>query len=93
MTRRRWILGFFLLAMALAGVGFTVKIVEFADDLTSQTGLQFAAAPLLTYAFVAVGFLCLLVLCFFRGHFRDLEEPKHDLLEEERRHDARLPRA
>jgi hypothetical protein len=91
MNARRWTLGFFLMAMGVAGVGFSVKIVEFADDLTSQNGLQFAGAHLLTYGIVAAGFLSLLVYSFLRGHFRDIEEPKHDLLEKERLHDAELP--
>jgi len=90
---KRLTLGFFLLAMGVAGVGFSVKIVEFADDLTSEHGLQFAGAHLLTYGLIAAGFLLLLVLCFLSGHFKDVEEPKHDLLEKERRYDARLPRA
>jgi hypothetical protein len=87
---RKLVLGFFLLAMGVAGVGFSVKIVEFADDLSSQTGLQFAGAHLLTYGLVASGFLLLLLFSFLGGHLRDLEEPKHDLLEKERRHDAEL---
>jgi hypothetical protein len=93
MNARRLILIFFLLAMGVAGVGFSVKIVEFADDLSAQKGLAFAGAHLLTYGLVAAGFLLLLVLCFLRGHFRDFEQPKHDLLERERLHDAELPRA
>ena len=93
MTLRRLVLSFFLLAMGIAGVGFSIKLVEFADDLTAEHGLQFAGVHLLTYGLIAVGFLALLVLCFLRGHFKDVEEPKHDLLEKERRYDARLPRA
>lgn len=92
MTVRRVILVFFLFAMALSGVGFAVKIFEFADDLADQKGLQFAGAHLLTYAVVAVGFLALLAYTFLMGHLRDIEEPKYDLLEKERRHDAGLPR-
>jgi hypothetical protein len=89
---RRFMIGFFLVAMGIAGTGFSIKLVEFADDLTSQKGLAFAGSHLLTYGLVAFGFLALLALCFFAGHFRDIEEPKNDLLEKERLHDARLPR-
>lgn len=92
MNVRRLTLSFFLLAMGVAGVGFSVKIVEFADDLSSQSGLGFAGAHLLTYGLVATGFLLLLLLCFFTGQFRDVEAVKHDLLAKERLHDARLPR-
>jgi hypothetical protein len=92
MTVRRLTLGFFLFAMGVAGVGFSVKLVEFADDLTAEHGLQFAGAHLLTYGLIAAGFLMLLVLGFVRGHFKDIEEPKYDLLEKERRYDATSPR-
>jgi hypothetical protein len=92
MTARRIVLAFFLFATAVSGVGFSVKIFEFADDLADQKGLKFAGAHLLTYAVVAVGFLALLAYTFLMGHFRDVEEPKYDLLEKERRHDAELPR-
>ena len=92
MSAKRWILGFFLISMAIAGVGFSVKIFEFADDLADEKGLQFAGAHLLTYGLVAIGFLLLLLHSFLCGHFRDIEEPKFDLLEKERRYDERLPR-
>jgi hypothetical protein len=91
-TVRRLTLGFFLFAMGVAGVGFSVKLVEFSDDLTAEHGLQFAGAHLLTYGLIAAGFLMLLVLGFVRGHFKDIEEPKYDLLEKERRYDATSPR-
>ena len=91
-TYRRVILSAFLFAMGVAGAGFSIKLVEFADDLTAQKGLAFAGSHLLTYGLVATGFLFLLAVCFFAGHFRDIEEPKNDLLEKERLHDARLPR-
>jgi hypothetical protein len=86
------ILAVFLAAIGISGVGFSVKIFEFADDLADQKGLQFAGVHLLTYAFVAVGFLSLLAYGFLKGHFKDVEEPKYDLLEKERRYDERLPR-
>ena len=92
LTARKAILAFFLVAMGVAGVGFSLKIVEFADDLTTQDGLRFAGVHLLTYGLVAAGFLLLLLFAFLRGHFRDIEEPKYDLLEKERLHDADLPR-
>jgi hypothetical protein len=91
MTMRRLVLAFFLFAMAVSGVGFSVKIFEFADDLADQKGLQFAGAHLLTYGVVATGFLALLTYAFFMGHFRDIEEPKFDLLEKERQNDAKHP--
>lgn len=92
MSARRWILGFFLFAIAISGVGFAWKIYEFADDLADQHGLRFAGVHLLAYAFVAAGFLSLLAYAFLKGHFRDIEEPKFDLLEKERRYDEHAAR-
>jgi len=89
---RRWIIGSFVVLVGISGVGFSYKIFEFADDLADQTGLQFAGAHLLTYGLVATGFLALLALSFLRGHFRDIEKAKFDLLEKERLYDAELPR-
>lgn len=83
----RAVVRFFLVAALLAGVGFGVKIHEFAEDLLADQGIGFAGAHLVTYAFVAVGFLLLLAGTFLRGHYADIERPKHDMLERERMHD------
>jgi hypothetical protein len=87
---RRWVLGVFLVAITLAGIGFAWKLYEFTDDLLDQHGLGFAGVHLLTYCLVAVGFASLLAACFLRGHFRDIEQAKFDLLEKERRYDLEL---
>lgn len=84
---RRAVIVFFLLAAAASGVGFGVKIYEFAEDLLRDQGIGFAGAHLVTYAFVAAGFVLLLAGTFLRGHYADIEKPKHDLLERERLHD------
>ena len=81
-----WIFGFVVVAGALA---FGWKLYEFAADLLDDDGLRFAGAHLLTYVLVAGGFFLLLLFCFLRGHFADIEKPKYDLLDMEREHDAR----
>ncbi len=81
-----WIFGFVIVAAALA---FGWKIYEFAYDLVATEGLRFAGAHLLTYVLVAGGFFLLLLFCFLKGHFADIEKPKYDLLERERAHDLR----
>lgn len=83
----RFVLWFFLVAALLAGVGFGVKIYEFAEDLLADQGIGFAGAHLVTYGFVAAGFLLLLAGTFLRGHYADIEKPKFELLERERMHD------
>jgi hypothetical protein len=87
MTARTLTMSILVTGIAGAGVGFSIKMVEFADDLTARSGIAFAGAPLFFYAIVAVGFIALLSFSFLKGHFRDVEEPKFDLLEKERQRD------
>lgn len=84
----KWIVWFFIFASLTAGLGFGVKIYEFAEDLLADQGIGFAGAHLVTYAFVAVGFLLLLAGTFLRGHYADIEKAKFDMLERELAHDA-----
>jgi hypothetical protein len=79
-----WIFGFVIVAGALA---FGWKLYEFAYDLVSEEGLRFAGSHLLTYVLVAGGFFMLLLFCFLKGHFADIEKPKYDLLESEKAYD------
>jgi len=85
--RRAW-LAFFLFGALLAGAGFVYKLREFFFDVTETEGFEFAGAHLVTYLLVAGGFLLLLVHGFLRGHYADIERPKHELLEHERALDA-----
>jgi len=82
----------FLVILA-AGVSFVFKLYEFFYDLSAREGFQFAGAHLSTYLLVAGGYFLLLAFAFLRGHFNDIEQPKHDILEEERRRDAAEYRA
>ena len=81
-----WIFGFVIVAGAFA---FGWKIYEFTADLLSEEGLRFAGSHLLTYVLVAGGFFMLLLFCFLRGHFADIEKPKYELLETEKGYDLR----
>lgn len=84
---RRGVMIFFLCAAAASGIGFAVKIYQFAQDMLQEHGIGFAGAHLMTYACVALGFLLLLAGTFFRGHYAEIEKPKYDLLERELMHD------
>ncbi len=84
---RRTVLWGLGIGCAAAGVGFGLKLHEFASDALASEGIGFAGPHLLTYALVAGGFAMLLAAAFMRGHLADVEQPKHDLLERERRHD------
>jgi hypothetical protein len=85
----KWLMWIFSFTIVAAAAAFGWKIYEFAHDLVATEGLRFAGAHLLTYVLVAGGFFMLLLFCFLRGHFSDIEKPKHDLLEQERRYDLR----
>lgn len=86
LTWMLWIFGFVIVAGAFA---FGWKIYEFTADLLDQEGLRFAGSHLLTYVLVAGGFFMLLLYCFLRGHFADIEKPKYDLLDMEKGYDLR----
>ena len=77
----------FLIGSAVAGAGFFYKLYEIFWRVSGTEGFEFAGVHLITYMLVAGGFLLLLVYCFMRGHFSEIEKPKHDLLEQERRLD------
>lgn len=85
-AHRAWMV-FFLVIIAGAGLAFGFKFYEFFVDLSSHEGFRFAGAHLATYLLVATGFFLLLGFAFLKGHFNDVERPKHELLEREIRHD------
>lgn len=72
---------FFISAVLLAGCMFTFKLYSFLRTVKKDELAGFAGDPILTYFFVALGFLLLLAWAFLSGQFRDLERPKHELIE------------
>ena len=85
-AHRRWMI-FFLVVIGFAGLSFGFNLYEFFYDLSRQEGFRFAGAHLATYLLVAGGFFLLLAFAFMRGHFSDIERPKHELLDRERMYD------
>jgi hypothetical protein len=67
----------------LAGFGFVFKLVEFAITLTRGDIINFAVVPVTVYLTVAGGFFLLFLWAAARGHLRDVEAPKHRILEME----------
>ena len=84
---QRTVIVVFAAIIALAAAAFAFKFYEFFYDLSRQEGFRFAGAHLATYLLVAGGFFLLLLYAFLKGHFSDIERPKLDLLERERRYD------
>lgn len=69
-----------------AFVGFANKFLELLQLAGDEQG-AFAVMPILNYLLASVGFFLLLCWAVGHGMFRDVEQPKHDMLETERRLD------
>lgn len=78
---RRAVHTFFVSACLAAGAMFTFKLHEFLRTIKRDELVGFAHDPILVYAFVAVGFLCLLGWAFMTGQFRGIERTKVEMLE------------
>ena len=78
---RRPVLVFFVLAVTAAGGMFCFKLFSFMRTIKRDELIGFAFDPIMIYAFVAMGFLCLLAWAFLTGQFRDVEGPKYEMLE------------
>ena len=77
----------FVVFVLAAGGLFFFKLFSFLATIKRDELAGFAFDPIVQYGFVAMGFLCLLVWAYLTGQFRDIERPKHDMLEREIRHD------
>ncbi|MBI3450310.1 MAG: hypothetical protein HY049_15525 [Acidobacteria bacterium] len=71
-------------AVAIGGVSFVYKLYEFIVAANRGNLPGFAYATVVSYFIVTLGFLCMVLWAFLRGHYTDIEEPKHRLLENER---------
>ena len=72
-----------------AGVAFVYKIAEFIFTLSSNDVKGFADVPVTIYFVVAAGWLLLLIWCFVSGKFRNVEEPKYEMLRMEEEYERR----
>ena len=72
-----------------AGTAFVMKLIEFFATATRSGSDALASflIPVLNYLLVAAGFFCLFLWAYFSGQFRDLEAPKHRMLEMQREFD------
>lgn len=83
-----------LLALAIlipSLLGFGDKFLEFVRLFRGEADGAFAIAPIVNYLLASGGFFLLLLWAVAHGMFRDIEGPKHTLLETERRLDAAPP--
>ncbi len=72
-----------------AGVTFIYKITEFIFTLRENEVKGFADVPVTVYFCVASGWLLLLIWCFVSGKFRNVEQPKYDMLRMEEEYERR----
>jgi hypothetical protein len=92
-TRRMRIV---MLAMAVAILvpslyGFGTKFLEFIALYRGDVEGAFAITPILNYLLASTGFLFLFAWAVLHGMFRDVEQPKYTMLENEQRLDAGAP--
>ena len=63
--------------------GFVGKFVEFVHIYRGSEGGGFAVAPIANYLLASAGFFCMLLWASWNGLFRDVEQPKVEMLENE----------
>lgn len=70
-------------------LGFMMKFGELlALTNGASDGGGFAITPVVNYLLASLGFFCLLLWAAMNGMFRDLEQPKYKMLENERELDS-----
>ncbi|HED65383.1 MAG TPA: hypothetical protein ENJ09_07495 [Planctomycetes bacterium] len=79
---------FFLLAVFVGGAFFCFKVYEFLSTIRRDDIAGFAFDPVVIYGFVAMGFGCLLYWAFLSGQFKDVEQPKLDMLDNFAKYEA-----
>ncbi len=69
-------------------LGFANKFRELVHVLQGDAAGAFALAPIMNYILASIGFLFMLGWAAKNGMFRDIEAPKNNMLDIERRLDA-----
>jgi hypothetical protein len=72
-----------IVGIIVAGVAFAYKVAEFLFTISAEEAKGFADVPVTVYFFVAAGWVALLVWAFKSGRMSDLEDSKHEMLEQE----------
>lgn len=80
-TSFRLVHAVFVTACLSAGGMFVFKLFSFMKTIKRDEMAGFAFDPIVTYGFVAMGFLFLIAWAYLTGQFRDIERPKYDMLE------------
>ncbi len=70
-------------AVGAAGLTFLFKLYEFVAASTTGILPGIVTATVLPYFCISAGFLLLAAWAWAGGHYRDIENPKHDMLAQE----------
>ena len=84
-TRRTHLIVTAVLAVAIlvpALIGFATKFREFLALWSDDEG-AFTVVPIINYLLATAGFFLLLLWAVMHGMFRNIEQPKHAMLEQE----------
>jgi hypothetical protein len=80
-TRGLVVFGFAIAVMAIAGLGFAYKMTEFALTIVNDEVYGFGAVAVVTYLVGMLPIVFLTLWAVLTGRFRDIEAPKHRMLE------------
>lgn len=72
-----------VLILIPSGYGFIGKFIELIHVYQGDASGAFAVAPVMNYLLASAGFFCLLLWAASHGMFRDIEQPKHQMLAQE----------
>lgn len=70
-------------AVGAAGLTFLFKLYEFIAASTTGVLPAIVTATVLPYFFISAGFLLLAAWGWAGGHYKDIEQPKRDMLQQE----------
>ncbi len=82
-TRRIAVLLMALAVLVPSLYGFGTKFLEFIALYRGDVDGAFAISPILNYLLASLGFLLLFAWAALGGMFRDIEQPKYTMLENE----------
>ena len=81
---KRIFLVIFAIAILLpAGYGFIEKLTLFILAVQKDQVAGFVVVPVVNYLIVTAGMVCLLFWAIAHGMFRNIEQPKYDMLQRE----------
>jgi len=75
------------IAVGAAGITFMFKLYEFVAASTTGILPGIVTATVLPYFFISGGFLLLAAWAWAGGHYKNIEQPKRDMLLQEEEYD------